>query len=79
MPLESLTGRESMALDIEHTTENLWSLVNRDAPAGGDDGATTLAELRDLVDVLRRLDAIGARLAPDLYRPSERRRGELDL
>ena len=36
MPLEHLTRRERLALDLEHTTENLWSLVNRDAPAAGD-------------------------------------------
>jgi hypothetical protein len=87
MPLEDLTGRERLALDLEHTTEGLWSLVDRDAPTAGKDDAPTagkddaptVAELRDLVAVLRRLDAIGVGLAPSLYRPSERRRGELDL
>ena len=68
-----------MALDLEHTTENLWSLVNRDAPAAGDNDAPTLAELVDLVNALRALDTIGVSLAPDLYRRAEDRRGVLDL
>ncbi len=79
MPLPDLSNRERLALDLEHTTENLWSLVDRDAPTAGEDGAPTLAELRDLVDALRALDTIGAELAPDLYRPAEQRRGGLDL
>jgi len=76
--LEKLTDRERLALDLEHTTENLWVRVDRCArvPFPGTD-APTPAELADLVDVLRRLDTLGAQLAPDLYRPTERRRGPL--
>jgi len=78
--LEKLTDRERLALDLEHTTENLWVLVDRCArvPFPGTQGPTR-GELLDLVDVLRRLDTLGAQLAPDLYRPAERRRGPLDV
>ncbi|MBU0611012.1 MAG: hypothetical protein KKI08_24235 [Armatimonadetes bacterium] len=78
--MEKLTDRERLALDLEHTTENLWVLVDRcnRVPFPGTD-APTRGELADLVDVLRRLDTIGANLAHNLYRPVERRRGPLDV
>lgn len=77
--LEKLTDRERLALDLEHTTENLWTVVDRctRVPFPGTD-APTPAELADLVDVLRRLDTLGAQLAPELYRRAEERRGVLD-
>jgi hypothetical protein len=80
MPLPNLTNRESLALDLEHTTENLWALVNRYAAQltlETDDPAR--ADLRALVAAMRSLDTIGARLAPELYRPAEQRRGPLDV
>jgi len=79
MALPDLTPRERLALDLEHTSENLWVLVDRDAPTAGEDGAPTAAELDDLLDAMRALDAMGTRLAPDLYRPAERRRGPLEV
>ena len=79
MALENLTARESLALDLEHTTENLWVLVDRNARNVDKPDAPTRAELEDLVEVIRRLDAIGAELAPNLYRAAEQRRGRLDL
>ena len=79
MPMEKLTAREALALDLEHTTENLWVLVDRHAREADAPDAPTRAELEDLVEVLRRLDAIGAELGPDLYRKAEKRRGRLDL
>ena len=79
MALPDRTRRERLAYELELASEGLWSLVDRDAPTAGEDGAPTLAELRDLVDALRALDTIGAELAPDLYRPAEQRRGGLDL
>ena len=78
MPLPELTARERLALDLEHTTENLWTLVSRELPTANADGNPTAGELAGLVDVLRRLDAIGVNLAPDLYRPAEKRRGQLE-
>ena len=79
MALPALTPREALALDLEHTTENLWVLVDRHAREADAPDAPTRAELEDLVEVLRRLDAIGAELGPDLYRKAEQRRGRLDL
>lgn len=79
MPQEDRTRRERLAYELELATENLWVLVDRDAQAAGESGAPPLAELEDLVSALRALDTIGASLAPDLYRPAERRRGPLDV
>ena len=78
MALPALTPREALALDLEHTTENLWVLVDRHAREADAPDAPTRAELEDLVEVLRRLDAIGAELGPDLYRKAEQRRGPLE-
>lgn len=79
MALENLTARERLALDLEHTTENLWTLLDRDIPTAGEPAAPTRAEIAALVVMLRRLDGIGAELAPNLYRSAEQRRGRLDL
>ena len=79
MPLENLTPRERLALDLEHTTENLWVLVDRDARKVGEADAPTTDDLNRILLVLRVLDGIGAELAPDLYRRSEKRRGRRDI
>ena len=81
MALPRVTDRERLAFDLEMTAEGLWSLVDRHArktPIRGDDDPTR-EELADLVAALRALDAVGARLAPDLYRRAEDRRGPLDV
>ena len=79
MALPDLTPREALALDLEHTTENLWVLVDRHAREADAPDAPTRPELEGLVEVLRRLDAIGAELGPNLYRAAAQRRGPLDL
>ena len=78
MALPDLTARERLALDLEHTTVALWVLVNRNAGTVDKPDAPTRAELEDLVEVLRRLDAIGAELGPNLYRAAEKRCGRLN-
>jgi len=79
MPPPDRTRRERLAYEVELVTEALWVAVDMGAATAGEEDAPTRAELRDLVDALRALDAIGAKLAPDLYRRAEQRRGELDL
>ena len=80
MALPDLTERESLALDLEHTTESLWVQVNRYAvKLTLDPDDPSPADLRDLLDAMRSLDTIGARLAPELYRAAEQRRGPLDV
>jgi len=79
MALPDLTPRERLALDLEHTTENLWVLVDRDAPIAGEKDAPAPDQLAALANVMRYLDSIGAELAPDLYRAAEKRRGILGI
>jgi hypothetical protein len=78
MALENLTARERLALDLEHCTVALWVLVNRNAGNVDKPDEPTRVEIEDLVEVLRRLDALGAGLGPHLYRAAEKRCGRLN-
>ena len=66
MPLESLTGRESLALDLERSARRLRPLVDR---YSADVDAWEAPTREDLarVEAIRALDRVGQDLAPGLY------------
>ena len=77
MPPPDLTRRERLALDIEHVSWHLHTLIARDLRVTDEEGAPRREDLAPLANVLHRLDAIGASMGPDLYRTAEQRREQI--
>lgn len=67
MPLENLTHRERLALDLEAEARRLRRLVDRYAPDVDGWEAPTREALDRVTDAIRTLDRVGLDLAPDLY------------
>ncbi len=77
MPLENLTRRERLALDLEHVSWHLHTLIARDIRVTDEEGAPSREDIAALANVLHRLDAIGAAMGPDLYRTAAQRREQI--
>lgn len=67
MPLENLTHREALALDLESYARRLRHLVDRYRAAVDAWEAPTREDLARVVEAIRALDRAGLELAPDLY------------